>query len=143
MKCSLEDLLETLKPIAGMDYTKLVSEHLTKSDYLLSEIVVSCVIKYYAYEARVKKTRAVQLDNLLSAVGVRQFFATILDSKQEALTSLVISDSVSHEPAAPYTETDKPDIDNRIAAIKEIMSVLSNAAPEFQEKALLTLLGVL
>lgn len=133
MKCSLEELPETLKPIAGLDYTKLVSEQHTQADGLLSEIVVSCIIKYYAYEARVKRTRAVQLDNLLSAVGVRHFFATILGNEGVSTSTPVLYES---------EEVDSS-IDNRLATVKEVMSVLANAAPEFQEKALLTLLGVL
>lgn len=131
-ECSVEELPESLKPIAGFDFKDqlhVVAPN-THVNLLLPEVVISCITKYYAYDCQKKRHRAIQFDNLFSAVGVRSFFKELLESPND-VTVIKESSNVSNE------------VDNRISAVKEVMSVLADTSPEFKEKALLTLLGVL
>jgi hypothetical protein len=137
--CTLEELPSSLKPIQGFDFAdqkdgaKRTGSHCT--DMMLPEIVVSCIIKYYAYDARLKRPQAVVLDNLFSAMGIRSFFASLLKQEESK------DEQVVHPVAVKTTQP--CDSDNRVAVVKEVLDVLSNCTPDYKEKALLTLLGVI
>jgi len=80
--CSPENLPESLKPVAGFDYT-VISPN-TKANFkankdtsLIPEVVAASIIKYYAYDARTVLQRAKQLDLLMTTVGIRNFFQQI------------------------------------------------------------------
>lgn len=89
IECSPQDLPKSLQPIAGFDYTQNAQANSTM--YLLPEMVVSCIIKYYAYDSLKPNLRAYQLDNMFSVVGLRALLDQIAsmtssqpkDSKEE------------------------------------------------------------
>lgn len=81
--CSPEELPESLKPIAGFDYTLVRTANTGTS--LLPEVVVSCIVKYYAYDSGKPNQRAQQLDNMFSSVGVRSVFDQIAGENPLAL----------------------------------------------------------
>lgn len=80
--CSPENLPESLKPVAGFDYT-IISPNAkanfkaNKDTSLIPEVVAASIIKYYAYDARTVLQRAKQLDLLMTTVGIRNFFQQI------------------------------------------------------------------
>lgn len=83
-ECSPDILPESLKAIAGFDYRQSsILGAANKQTYLLPEVVISAVVKYYAYDARKTLQRAKQLDAMSSAVGVRAVFEQILNTKDE------------------------------------------------------------
>lgn len=131
--CTLAELPDSLKPIQGFDYSSQPSLNEAYTSYMLPEVVVSCIIKYYAYDAKVKKARALQLDNLFSTMGVRTFFSNLLLPTPQQ-TTINTTTTVSNQEDV---------FDSRLKAITESLSVLGACTPEYKEKALLTLLDVL
>jgi hypothetical protein len=126
--CTLEELPESLKPIHGFDYAVQPSLNEAYTSYMLPEVVVSCVIKYYAYDAKIKKPRAARLDNLFSSMGVRTFFSNLLLDQPKQTVVM---------------NKQENNFDSRLKAISDSLSVLNACTPEYKEQALLTLLDVL
>lgn len=78
-ECSVEKLPESLKPIAGFDYKNQprISPTSNYVDVLLPEVVVACIVKYYAYDSNKPRQRAKQLDVLFASVGLRPIKALL------------------------------------------------------------------
>lgn len=115
--CSPEDLPESLKPVAGFDYTVIspnakANFKANKDTSLLPEVVVASIIKYYAYDARTTLQRAKQLDLLMTTVGVRTFFQQVSINNQTELKIHQKAEVFKPQHAEPLPgiliEVDKP-----------------------------------
>lgn len=83
-ECSVEELPDSLKPIAGFDYRHHATDSKPNTEtYLLPEVVISCVVKYYSLHSRKRCERAKQLDGMFSSIGVRALFEQVLSIKDE------------------------------------------------------------
>lgn len=90
VECSPNILPDSLKVIAGFDYRQSTLLGAANSNtYLLPEVVVSAVIKYYAYDSRKTIERAKQLDAMFAAVGVRSLFEKLAETTEPLETSVV------------------------------------------------------
>jgi hypothetical protein len=76
---SPEEAPESLKPVLGFDYKiqPYNAAHTTQHKYL-PELVVQCIINYYANDARQTLPRAKQLSVLFGTLGVRAVFSKVL-----------------------------------------------------------------
>lgn len=87
-ECSPDVLPDSLKAIAGFDYkASTILGAANSNTYLLPEVVVSGVIKYYAYDAKKTIERAKQLDSMFAAVGVRSLFDKIIEMPIDTVAS--------------------------------------------------------
>jgi hypothetical protein len=104
-ECSPSILPESLQPISGFDYrsSALLGKANTHT-YLLPEVVVSGVIKFYAYDARKPIQRAKQLDYMLSAIGIRALFDRVMSSES---SSFAVAALEVTSPATEDTPCDK------------------------------------
>lgn len=76
---SADEVPDSLKPVLGFDYKIQPYNHTpTTSPKYLPEIVIQCVIEYYARDARQPLDRAKQLLTLFGTLGVRSLFAKVL-----------------------------------------------------------------
>lgn len=91
-ECSEDILPETLKPIAGFDYR--TSRHYRSPNSetnLLPLEVVTCIIRYYAYDAQKPHQRARQLEAMFSDIGAYAFFNKILSDEKAELEPQVLA----------------------------------------------------
>lgn len=76
---SPEQSPESLKPILGFDYKiQPYNQTPTTKPKYLPELVVQCIINYYANDARQPLQRAKQLSVLFGTLGVRAVFSKVL-----------------------------------------------------------------
>jgi hypothetical protein len=106
-----EDLPDSLKPIAGFDYKnqpQLTTAATTRThqNYMLPEVVVSSLVKYYAYDARETSERAKRLDALFSSIGVRSVFSKIKQAPECLAVSEVRSVPIPSVDNLLYAETE-------------------------------------
>lgn len=143
-ECSTDKLPDSLKPVAGFNY-KIQSYNTRAADTLaayLPDMVVSCLVKYYATESRHRTQRAKQLDLFFNTVGVRSFFSKIAGDElvQQPVTEVKLL------PAPPVLEelttqiNPTPARTSTLADLKEILDLLPTK--EQKQKALIQLLNL-
>jgi hypothetical protein len=118
-RCSPDQLPDSLKPIAGFDY-KLNFSANTETCYL-PEVVISGVIKYYAYHADKPNQRAVQLDSMFSSIGVRTVFDQIA-GQELAVPEVVRPTQVEAGTVALLSLPEEKPIDKALLLIHKLES---------------------
>lgn len=126
---SPEELPESLKPIQGFNYreqpqlTTATTPTRTHQNYLLPEVVIACVVKYYAYDARETSERAKRLDALFSSIGVRSVFSKIKHVPESSIANTEVSpdtEAITITPAPTLT----PSVDNLLQTETEVDKAL-------------------
>jgi hypothetical protein len=102
---SPEECPESLKPILGFDY-KVQPYNLTPTTThkYLPELVVHCIINYYAYDARQPLLRAKQLSVLFGTLGVRAIFSSVKGVPLEAAKPLKFEEATSKSSPLPSSD---------------------------------------
>jgi hypothetical protein len=102
---SAENCPESLKPILGFDY-RVQPYNLTPTTHpkYLPELVVHCVINYYAYDARQPLLRAKQLSVLFGTLGVRAIFSSVKGVPLEAAKPLKFEEATSKSSPLPSSD---------------------------------------
>jgi len=121
-ECSVDQLPETLKCIAGFDYRLCDGAKSPNSETnLLPLDVVQAVIKFYAYDAQKPHQRAKQLDAMLSSVGAHAFFDQIF-SEQVVETAEVPFMDTSNLPTEPDLYIEDNPVDRALELIHKLES---------------------